>query len=410
MNIAFDFITLYQPTGAGEYIRRIFFSFLDYLKLNNISDKNIFAVYDSSKGIYYEDMKRNASFSVDVTFIDVASFSSIDIALSDYCMDTFFIGCAQYLGVYSRFERISCRVICVVHDLSYEESFYNNIQPFQVLTHPVFRQERLKQSPGWKLLLNPRSATMRYIRWYFSSRKNACWERDLTRIERVFGLLQNNSQVRIIAVSEYTKNSIVFNFGISPDNIQVLYSPERIFHSSSPLVINDRLKHFIDSRKKYYLMVSAGRIEKNAYKALKAFEQYAERNKDVYLLTIGYKHELFPNHIDFDFLNDAELSLCYAHCYAFLYPSIFEGFGYPPIEAMHYKKPVLCSNVCSMPEVLGSAPIYFSPIYMSDIYRALTILNDSNYADYSIKSKLQYNLVKKRQENDLKTIIEIILS
>lgn len=104
-----------------------------------------------------------------------------------------------------------------------------------------------------------------------------------------------------------------------------------------------------------------------------------------------------------------DLREAYKHCYALIYPSFFEGFGYPPLEAMKYGKPVLSSNVCSMPEVLGDAPIYFSPIYESAIFNALLSLDDENYEYHSRKSLRQYEIVSKRQAEDLVSLVDQLL-
>lgn len=409
MNIAIDFITLYQPTGAGEYVRRIFFELVDYLEENHIKDKKLFALYDSTLGISYKDMSVDVIDKYGVQAIDVASYNTVAESLEAYCIDTFFIGCAQYLGNYGGLEDIKCRIICAIHDLSYEENYYNNIQPFLALNHPIFRQDYLNKPQGLSLLFKMKSPTMRYLRWYFTCRSNADWEKNLSKMDNVVRLLRGNQKSEIVTVSEYTKNSVVFNFDVDPAKVSVLYSPERKYGSIKN-ISNPKVKNLIEHKKRYYLIISAGRLEKNAYKAIKAFEKFANQHPDTYLVTVGYKEELFKNHIDLGFLNDSDLALCYANCYAFIYPSVFEGFGYPPIEAMHYGKPVLCSNVCSMPEVLESAPIYFSPMYISDMFYALNKLNDDNYNGYSVKSKNQYKRVRDRQEKDLKRLIRMIIS
>ena len=76
---------------------------------------------------------------------------------------------------------------------------------------------------------------------------------------------------------------------------------------------------------------------------------------------------------------------------------------------MEYGKPVLCSNVTSIPEICSDAAIYFSPLYESDIFRCLHILNDSNYDEYAEKSRKRYLEVNKRQKEDLKTLVKLIL-
>ena len=136
---------------------------------------------------------------------------------------------------------------------------------------------------------------------------------------------------------------------------------------------------------------------------------FSNTRKDFYIVTVGFKDELFSNHIDLKFLNDGDLQEAYKNCYALLYPSVFEGFGYPPLEAMFFGKPILSSNVCSIPEVLGDAPIYFSPFYESAIFNALLKLDEHNYEHYSQMSSCQYKKVKERQQNDLDNLVAKIL-
>jgi len=69
--------------------------------------------------------------------------------------------------------------------------------------------------------------------------------------------------------------------------------------------------------------------------------------------------------------NDGVLGRFYEHAYAFLYPSLYEGFGLPPLEAMAHRCPVISSNTSSMPEVIGGAAEYFAPSDVDDIRRAI---------------------------------------
>jgi glycosyltransferase involved in cell wall biosynthesis len=65
--------------------------------------------------------------------------------------------------------------------------------------------------------------------------------------------------------------------------------------------------------------------------------------------------------------NDQILANLYSKAYAFIYPSLYEGFGIPPLEAMAYNCPVLSSNVSSMPEVIGDAALFFNPNDLEEI-------------------------------------------
>jgi glycosyltransferase involved in cell wall biosynthesis len=76
-------------------------------------------------------------------------------------------------------------------------------------------------------------------------------------------------------------------------------------------------------------------------------------------------------------LREAELSSLYADCAAFVYPSLYEGFGLPVLEALAHGAPVACSNASSLPEVGGDAVLYFDPMSVEDISRQLArIVND----------------------------------
>ncbi|MGB9150210.1 MAG: glycosyltransferase family 1 protein [Burkholderiales bacterium] len=68
---------------------------------------------------------------------------------------------------------------------------------------------------------------------------------------------------------------------------------------------------------------------------------------------------------------DHILAALYKHALAFVYPSLYEGFGIPPLEAMSYQCPVICSNTSSMPEVAGNAAEYFDPLDIENIRDAI---------------------------------------
>jgi glycosyltransferase involved in cell wall biosynthesis len=72
--------------------------------------------------------------------------------------------------------------------------------------------------------------------------------------------------------------------------------------------------------------------------------------------------------VNINYLSASDLENAYAHAFVFVYPSLSEGFGYPPLEAMRYGRPVLSSNCSSMPEILAEGAAYFSPFYENDFY------------------------------------------
>lgn len=406
MNILFDFITVSLKTGAGEYHRKVFFSLLDYISLHNINLK-LYCLWDSTKGIKYQDLTpENFINDNRILFIDICKEGKFSSIIHKYQINKFFIACSHYIGLYDDIKEIDCQCICVIHDLCDKEFEENYLDIIVQLEKPSFYFNK-KQDGGWKVYFNWNGSTMKFVRWLLGKRRRNISD---NRMRNIYSLIKNNPNVSIITVSEYTRNSLSYYYDIEYDKISVFYSPSRIISYKSESSPNKELDNIINSGKKYYLMVNAGRGGKNPHKMLRAFERFSRENKNCYILTIGCKYKMFKNHLILPFLNDYDLDKAYKNCYALLYPSYFEGFGYPPIEAMKYGKPIMASNVTSIPEILGNSAIYFSPFFVSDIYKALKQLNENNYHLYTEKSKQQYNLIHSRQETDLNKLIVKIIS
>ena len=82
------------------------------------------------------------------------------------------------------------------------------------------------------------------------------------------------------------------------------------------------------------------------------------------------KYVIMPGYVD-----DQALQWLYQNCYAMVYPSLFEGFGLPVLEAMNLGAPVISSNVTSIPEIVGDAGILVDPVDEQDIFRAMLRLS-----------------------------------
>jgi glycosyltransferase involved in cell wall biosynthesis len=80
-----------------------------------------------------------------------------------------------------------------------------------------------------------------------------------------------------------------------------------------------------------------------------------------------------------DFVTDEELELLYQDAALYVFPSLCEGFGLPPLEAMSHGLPVVCSSTTSLPEILGEAAIYFNPQDPNAMAEKINrVLSDSN--------------------------------
>lgn len=390
MKILFD---LYTPQffvgGAGEYIRTVFY---ELIKTCNESQKDIqvVALMDLSvKNYPYPDLSPISLRNLNINIVDIHNNTLKDIIKTN-SIDKIFIGAAQYWGMRLDVENISCPVVCVVHDLMDEEFATSHIKDYLLLGK-------------WKSFIHFQIGEI--WRKYSFHHNLGC-----KRMTPIRTLMENNPHCTLVTVSEYSKISIIYHYNLPKERILVRYSPER------RMLINDNienkiLSHIISSNKKYYLLLNANRFTKNPDKVINTFEKYINNiEKDAYIVTVGYPKSRYPQHIILPYLSESDLGQAISHCYALIFPSVFEGFGYPPIEAMKYGKPVLASNVTSIPEVLGDAPIYFSPLYESDIYKALTILNEENYKYYSQKSSRRYDVISQRQKSDLIKLTNLILS
>lgn len=128
-------------------------------------------------------------------------------------------------------------------------------------------------------------------------------------------------------------------------------------------------------------ILAVGTLEprKNLHRLITAFENTSLAN--VKLVIIGATGSAF-RHMEIPwsmsdmiilggYVSDSELSALYTHARCFIYPSIYEGFGIPPLEAMSFDCPVLVSCTSSMPEVCGEASMYFDPFNVASISHAI---------------------------------------
>ena len=108
------------------------------------------------------------------------------------------------------------------------------------------------------------------------------------------------------------------------------------------------------------------------------------KNKKIYS---KWKKSPYKDDIIFlGYISKKEKEILYSKSTIFIYPSFYEGFGFPPLEAMAYGLPVVCSNVSSLPEVAGDAALMINPFKPEEITSALKmILNDDGLRQTLIK-------------------------
>lgn len=187
--------------------------------------------------------------------------------------------------------------------------------------------------------------------------------------------------LRIFTISEYSKKDIVTKLNIKPEKIDVIYCGVR------PLNTIKNTGQKVESIKgKYILAVSSLEPRKNFINVVKAFNLL--KDKSIFLVLVGPNFQFHIKelmvHIDKErtiikgYVDDSELTELYKNAVAFVYPSLYEGFGLPPIEAMQYGCPVVTSNLTSIPEICGDAVLYVDPYSPEDIAEKMSSLINNN--------------------------------
>lgn len=208
---------------------------------------------------------------------------------------------------------------------------------------------------------------------------------------------------RIFAVSQFTKSELEKLFGIPSHRIEVVYNAidERFLHGHA----NQSDRDIIAQRYQvnYPFLLYAGRISphKNlvriieAFSALKASLAKEGKIPDLKLIIIGDELSKHPdlrrtviksgvqNDVRFlGFVPIEVLRIFYDSAKIFVFPSLYEGFGLPPLEAMVHGTPVVTSNTSSLPEVVGNAAVLVNPENVFEIMRALQrVLLDQGFRE-----------------------------
>ena len=207
----------------------------------------------------------------------------------------------------------------------------------------------------------------------------------------------------IITVSEYSKKDILKFFPNYPSN-NIYVTPLAANDSYKPL---NKLKCKNYILKKYnisdnfFLYIGGFSLRKNVKGLINAYMKIKKDLKSKYKLLIigslkdeGLSLKKYVKSIGLDddviflgYINDLELPIFYNSATAFTYPSLYEGFGLPPLEAMSCKCPVITSNITSIPEVTKNNAILINPNDIDELaYSMLNIANNSDLQEeYSIR-------------------------
>ena len=197
---------------------------------------------------------------------------------------------------------------------------------------------------------------------------------------------------RIVTGSEFTKREMIELLHIPPEKISVVPNAA-VFSDAEAALADVERKYGFDAP--YILYVGTVEPRKNLVRLIRAFERLKAERSIPHTLVLaggsGWKNEEiyqaarsspYAGAIRFTgYITEAEKTCLYRHADVFAFPSLYEGFGIPPLEAMHWGCPVVAANAASLPEVVGDAAVLVDPLDEADLAAGLwRVLSDAGLA------------------------------
>lgn len=212
----------------------------------------------------------------------------------------------------------------------------------------------------------------------------------------------------IITVSCFTKDDIIKKFSVKPDKISVTYEGVANLNSGQDSLFVAKIsksevlsKYHITER--FLLYVGNAYPHKNLEELIRVFAELRKEEGNLRLVLVGKDDYFYQRLKKFasslnvwqvgndnspiifaGYVPDRQLEVLYQQATAYVFPSLYEGFGLPPLEAMAKGCPVLSANTASLPEILGSAALYFDPYKQGDLLLKLKMI----ISDEALRSAL----------------------
>lgn len=202
----------------------------------------------------------------------------------------------------------------------------------------------------------------------------------------------------LLTVSEFSKNDLLAHYPVKASKVSVVYGAARSGFHPLDWEAREAVKAGYANGREYFLFVGGIHPRKNLLNLLKAFSLFKKWQKsNMQLLVVGrlawqyealieklktYKYR--EDVVMLDYITDDQLTKITASAYALVYPSYFEGFGLPILEAMQSGVPVIASDTSSMPEVAGTAALFAGPGDPDAIAKQMLHL----YKDEAARNKL----------------------
>ena len=202
---------------------------------------------------------------------------------------------------------------------------------------------------------------------------------------------------RVITDSEAARRDIVHHYPMAEEKIAVVYVGPGA--AAQPIARNAAAAELtalgIDLRRPYILVVGNLQPRKNLVRLVEAFSRLVRGGLEASLVVVGPSHyrasdafgaaAALGDRVHFTgYVSDRQLAACYELATVFVFPSLYEGFGMPALEAMSHGVPCLCSNAGALPEICGEAALYFDPTSVDAIAEGLQRM----LADAQLRARL----------------------
>jgi glycosyltransferase involved in cell wall biosynthesis len=228
------------------------------------------------------------------------------------------------------------------------------------------------------------------------------------RFKKVYSFVQYNylnwstkvavkKAAKIIVPSEVTKEDLIELYRCDPAKIEVVphgFSEPRVVNEDKVMSESEVFQYFeIKKDSKYVFFVGRLESKKNLVNLVKAFSEFSKSHPEYKLILAGSrgvgfhkiiaavkKLKLIDKVIMPGYITEEEKYVLYKYCAFFAFPSLYEGFGLPVLEAFYHKKAVLCSNCSSLPEVAGEAAHLIDPASVEEISAGMKkLIEDEAY-------------------------------
>lgn len=270
---------------------------------------------------------------------------------------------------------------CKIHDIDFEENKKESINQLKEgnfdVFHPTYYDPYFLDFIGDKpfVLTIHDMIQEKYVEFYNSTD-------NLLKNKKILA----EKATKIIAISEYTKKDIIDYYGIPESKISVIYHGSSKLPNSESTMVDDRIKSMCNG--KYFLFTGSRGLYKNFYFFIEAISELLINSEFYVICTAGsfsieekclFEHLGISNKVLHCFASDSELSYLYKNALAFVFPSYYEGFGLPILEAFSANCPVILAKSSCFPEIAQDAALYFEPKSKQQLLSCCnTIISDKN--------------------------------